>query len=298
MNSRQMQCAVLLAQVRNFSQVAEQLHISQPALSKHIRNLEEELGVRLFDRDVTPLGLTAAGEQFIRQAEELLYREDRLKKTMEQFQTGEAGSLDIGVSPFRAQHLMPRMLKKFKLRYPGVRVCLHEPTSDLIKKEVAEGKYDFAIVNLPVDESVLDVTPMAKEKMVLAIPVAMLDKLPAVQAGDLPEIDLKDCEQLSFVAPKQTQELRQHFDKLFARAGIHPDITVEVTGLASAWAMANAGLGAALLPLQFVSGESTEKVKLFLVCDSVSFRQPVIVKRRGYPVSEAAQYAMDLLVSG
>ena len=298
MNSRQMQCAVLLAQIRYFSQVAEKLNISQPALSKHIRNLEEELGVRLFDRDTTPLTLTAAGEQFVRQAEELLYKEDRLKKTMERYRSGEAGCLDIGVSPFRVQHLMPLMLKKFKLRYPGVRVCLHEPTSDKLKKEVAEGKYDFAIVNLPVDESVLDVTPMAKEKMVLAIPVAMLDKLPALPAGDLPEIDLSHCGHLPFVAPRQTQELRQHFDKLFARAGVHPDITVEVTGLASAWAMANAGLGAALLPLQFVSDENTKAVKLFLVGDSVSLRQPVIVTRRGNPVSEAAQYAMDLLVSG
>lgn len=298
MNSRQMQCAVLLAQVRNFSQVAEQLNISQPALSKHIRNLEEELGVRLFDRDVTPLGLTAAGEQFIRQAEELLYREDRLKKTMEQFRSGEAVCLDIGVSPFRTHLLMPQMLKKLKLRYPGIRVCLHEPTSDLLRKEAAEGKYDFAIVNLPVDESVLDVTPMAKEKMVLAVPVTMLDKLPAVPEGNLPQIALEDCAQLPFVAPKQTQELRQHFDKLFTRAGIHPDITIEVTGLASAWALANAGLGAALLPLQFVSDENAKAVKLFLVGDSVSSRQPVIVKRRGYPVSEAAQYAIDLLVSG
>jgi DNA-binding transcriptional LysR family regulator len=278
--------------------VAEQLHISQPALSKHIRNLEETLGVRLFDREVTPLGLTAAGEQFVRQAEELLYQQDRLKKTMEQFRSGEAGCLDIGVSPFRTQLLMPQMLKKLRLRYPGIRVCLHEPPSDQLRKEAAEGKFDFAIVNLPVDESVLDVTPMAKEKMVLAIPMAMLDKLPAVPEGDLPEIDLKDCGELPFVAAKQGQEMRRYFDKLFTRAGIHPNIAVEVTGLTSAWALANAGLGAALVPMSFIADETAETVKLFSVGDSVSFRQPVIVKRRGYPVSEAAQYAIDLLVSG
>ena len=177
-------------------------------------------------------------------------------------------------------------------------MCLHEPSSDEIRKEAAEGKYDFAIVNLPVDESVLDVIPMKKEKMVLAIPATMLDRLPSMPEGELPQIDLKDCAQIPFVAAKQSQEMRQHFDKLFARAGIHPNIAIEVTGLTSAWALANAGLGAALLPLQFVSHEDTKAVRLFLVNDSVSFRQPVIVTRRGWPLTDFAKYAIELLSMG
>ena len=79
MNSRQMEYAVALSKVRNFSQVSEQLNISQPALSKQIQSLEKTLGVRIFDRNSTPLELTPAGACFIREAEALLEREKQLK---------------------------------------------------------------------------------------------------------------------------------------------------------------------------------------------------------------------------
>lgn len=298
MNSRQMQCAVLLAQVRNFSQVAEQLHISQPALSKHIRNLEEELGVRLFDREMTPLGLTAAGEQFVRQAEDLLYKEDRLKKTMEQFRSGDQGKLVIGISPFRAQYLLSDAVAKLREKYPGVQICLQEAPSNQLRKDAAEGKYDFAVVNLPVDESLLEVSPMAAERLVLVVPASMAKTLS--ESGEtLPVLDLAQCSELPFVVVGQSQEMRRAFERMCARAQIQPNIAMEVVGLSTAWSMVKAGIGAALLPLPFVrTALDCADVRLYTVAGNLSTRQPVIVKRRGYPVSEAAQYAMELLVSG
>ena len=296
MNFRQMQYVVMLSEMRNFSQVADRLGISQPALSKQISSLEKELGVRLFNRDTTPLSLTPAGSCYVETAKEMLYREERLLREMERFRSGEAGCLDIGVSPFRSQHLLPEIIKKLKKRYPGIAIRLHEPPSDQIRKETAEGKYDFAIVNLPVDEAVLDVIPIEKERLVLAVPNGMLDKLSEVPKGEMPQVNLKACAELPFVAAKQTQEMRQYFDKLFATAGIHPAVTVEVTGLTSAWAMVQAGIGAALLPLRFVDGENKhDGVRLFAIKSNLSTRQPVIITRRGQALTEHAQYAIELL---
>ena len=76
MNYRQLQYAIALSETRNFSQVADKLKISQPALSKQILSLENDLGVKLFDRSTVPLTVTPAGEHLIREAKELLYRED------------------------------------------------------------------------------------------------------------------------------------------------------------------------------------------------------------------------------
>ena len=296
MNSRQLQYAILLSKIRNFSQVAEKLNISQPSLSKQILNLERELGVALFNRDTVPLTMTAAGEYFIREAQELLYKEDQMVKTMEHFRSGEAGRLVIGVSPFRSLYLIPGVVKKLKERYPGIQVCLHEPPSDEIRREAAEGKYDLAIVNLPVDESVLEAIPIEQERLVLAVPNAMLHKLPQTEPGELSTIDLTDCRELSFVTARQPLEMRRYFDQLFAGAGYHPNIAVEVTGLTSAWAMVHAGVGAALLPLQFVKEEDfCEGATLFTIRDSVSIRQPAVVIRRGQYLSEYAKYAIELL---
>lgn len=297
MNSRQLQYAILLSQVRSFSQAAEQLHMSQPALSKQILNLESELNVKLFDRNTQPLTLTPAGEHFIRHAQDLLYREDQLLHSMEQFRSGEASRLSIGISPFRSLITMPDLAKKLKEKYPGVQIQLHEVGSDLLRRETAEGKYDFAIVNLPVDESVLDVTPLEPDTLVLAVPNAMLPLIDQQSDGPLTEISLKDCAQLPFIVVSAAQEMRRLFEKLCAKSSITPKITMEVVGLTTAWAMARAGIGATLLPLQLVHSDamSDENVTLFTVHDNTFGRQPVIITRRGRYLSPCAQYAIELL---
>ena len=296
MNARQMQYAILLSKIRNFTQVAEELNITQPALSKQILSLEKELGLKLFDRDTMPVTLTPAGEHFVREAQELLYKEEQLVKSMEEYRLGNEGRLVIGVSPFRSLYLIPGLVKKVKQKYPGIRICLHEPTSDQIRKEAAEGKYDFAIVNLPVDETVLDVLPMEPETLVLAVPNAMAERVLPQNNGRLQEIDLSICRDIPFIAAKPQQEMRRYFDQLCAKADFKPRIAVEVTGLTTAWAMANAGVGAALLPLQFAAGEIFgEGITLYTIKGSATARQTVIVTRRGQYLSEYAQYAISLL---
>ena len=293
MNTRQLQYAIMLAEVRNFSQLADQLNISQPALSKQILQLERELGVRLFDRNTSPLKLTPAGEYFIQESQELLYKEDQLLRSMERFRTGEEGRLVIGVSPFRGLYLLPGLVKKIKERFPGVQVQLQENQSDQLRKDVAEGRYDFAIVNLPVNESILNVLPIEQDKMVLAVPNAMLEK---VQVKPGQSVSISDCKTLPFVTVGRNQEMHRLLDQLCAKEDFNPHIAVEVTGVATAWEMVRAGLGATLLPLQFVREKGgAEDVALFPVKDSLSARQPAVVTRRGQYLSDYAKYAIELL---
>ena len=213
------------------------------------------------------------------------------------FQSGEVGRIVIGISPFRCQYLMPELLRRFREKYPGVQVALREVSgSDQLRKDAAEGKFDFAVVNLPVDESLLDVTLIEKDTLVLAVPNSMLEGLPQAGDGKLPCVSMQQCSHLPFVVLGANQEMRQLFEKLCTAAQFHPDIAVEVVGLSTAWAMANAGVGAALLPLQFISrGQRGEKVTLFTLKDNQYSRQPAIVTRRGQYLSDAARYAMKLL---
>ena len=194
MNSRQLQYAIALSETCNFSQVAEKLNITQPALSKQILALEKELDVKLFDRNTNPLTLTAAGESFIRQAKELLYRQEQLEHSMAQYRSGEAGRLVIGISPFRTLYLIPHIIQKVRNKFPGVQVQLMEAGSDTLRKEVADGKYDLAIVNLPVDEAVLDVFPLEADTLALAVPNNMLHLLPKDVTAKS-EIDLAVCKE-------------------------------------------------------------------------------------------------------
>lgn len=294
MNSRQLQNAILLSQVLNFSQAAQQLGISQPSLSKQILTLESELGVKLFDREHTPLKLTPAGAYFFPKAKELLYHETQLYKAMAQYEAGESGRLVIGVTPFRSLYLMPELVKKVKSRFPGVQVVLHEAGTSQLKRELTEGTCDFAIVNLPLDESLLDVSPLEPDTLVLAVPDALLHYLPESRTS----IDFAEVGDLPFVVLGKSQELRQLFDKLCAAAGTEPNIAAEVVGVTTAWAMAHAGVGAALLPLQFVRNQHFDKdLTLFTIRHNNYARQPAIVTRRGQYISPYARYAMDLLMN-
>lgn len=314
MNSRQLQYAILLAETRNFSHVANELDLSQPALSKQIISLENELGVKLFDRSTIPLSLTPAGEFFVEKAQELLFEEDVLIKTIERFKTGENGKLTIGVSPFRSLYLMPPLVKKLKERFPGLQIVLCETGRAQLHKGIAEGLYDFIITNLPVDDSKLDTVLLEKDTLVLAVPNQLLpliddcavkqctgDELSDARKRDqknqhTSHIDLSMCTKLPFVVVSRGQEMRQLFDRLCKLARLRPSIYVEVTGIATTWAMVQSGVAAAVLPKQFVqSNLSCRDITLFELDHEAYVRQPAIVTRRGQFVSEYAQHAMELL---
>lgn len=294
MNTKQVQYALALSETLNYSQAAEQLGISQPALSKQIMALEKELGVKLFDRSCSPVGLTPAGEQFMRQAQELIYREKLLLQTMTRYGTGESGRLVIGISPFRSLYLMPDLIRRLRERYPGIQVELQETGSAQLRKNAAEGAYDFAIVNLPVEDSLLDITPLEPDTLVLAVPNELAATLH--RPANTTEIDFSQCRELPFVVVSKSQELRQLFEKLCLSAGFLPKIVTEVVGLSTAWAMVQAGVGASLLPLQFLTADKHNSNLTFLTLKENPYsRQPVIVTRRGQPLPDYAQYAIQLL---
>lgn len=268
----------------------------QPALSKQISNLEKELGVELFERKKKPISLSAAGEYFFQEAQNLLYREEQLYRSMEDFKSGKCGNLVIGISPFRSLYLLPQLCKKIKDKYPGVKIILQEDSSDQLRKKAAEEKFDFAIVNLPVDESLLDIIPIEQDKLVLAVPVNMLSLINSKQKDELSKIDFKNCENLPFVVVSKTQEMRVLFEKICSASNIQPKIVMEVVGLATAWAMTRAGIGATLLPMQFINSmENDGSIRLFIPDCETNIRQPAIITRHGQYLSQYAKYAIDVL---
>ena len=291
MNTKQLQYALMLYENLNFSVVSEKLGITQPALSKQIHNLEADLGVKLFDRTSSPLTVTPAGEYFFTEAKKLLYKEDQLLRSMQDFKSGKRGCLTIGISPFRSMYLIPEIISAVTEKFPEIKVVLHEKSSDVLRKEAGEGKYDFAIVNLPIDESVLEYTPIESDELVLAVPKKLSDTLPKSD-----KIEFSDCKKIPFVVVSQSQEMRRLFDKCCANSYLEPKIAMEVVGISTAWAMCRAGIGATLLPRQFVQYTGLgDNIKLYNLKHNIRSRQPVIVTRKGQYISEYAEYAIKLL---
>ncbi len=296
MNLRQIQYAVTLSELRSFSQAAEELNISQPALSKQIQSLENELQLKLFDRNSVPLGVTEAGEYFVREARTLLDKESQLLGAIEQYKSGTQNSLKIGISPFRCLYLLPKAMKNFKEKYPNIPLEIIETGSNQLREDAAAGKYDFAVVNLPVDESVLEVIPLEPDSLVLAVPCELAKNIKSTPTNSYPEVNFKDLRDMPFVMVSHGQEMRNLCELLCENSGFKPRLAAEVVGLATAWAMAEAGIGATLLPYQFIAKKATNgAISLFTVKNTRYARQPVVVFRRGKHLSEAAKYAIELL---
>lgn len=295
MNSRQLQYAVVLSRILNVSQAAEQLHITQPALSKQILALEKELGVVLFDRSVNPLRLTQAGEFFVKEAEEFLFREKQIKHSMETFKEKGMGRLTIGISPFRAGYYVSDMIKALREKYDGLQIVLHEAGSEQLHRDTVDGKVDFSLMNLPVDEALLDVIALPTEPVVLVLPKPLLSSLPEhCREG---EIDLACCKELPFIALGAKQELRQLFDKMCMTSGFTPYIAVEVVGILTAWSLAKAGIAATVLPQRFVEEKQAgEDVVVCHIQNALTVRRPAIIRRKGQYISKYAQEAINFIV--
>ena len=298
MNSRQVKYAIMLAQVRNFSQVAEQLGISQPGLSKHIINLEQDLGVKLFDRNTSPLTLTPAGEHFIREAQDLLQRENHLLRSMDSYKSGDSGHLSIGVTHFQSLYLAPHLVKTLRDKFPQLRITLHECVADQLLKRAADGQFDLAIMNMPLDESLFQIFPMHVETSVLAVPDNLLPFISkdAISRGtQFDMLDLSACPDLPFVVLDNGQEMRRACEQLCSIAGIVPNIAAQVDNVATAWALAMTGVGATLAPLQFVCEGITKGVTVFEPKQSACLCHPAVALRRGQFVSKYARFAVEVL---
>lgn len=290
-----MQYAILLSQQLNFSQVAAMLNISQPALSKQILRLEDELGIKLFDRSNNTLALTPAGEHFIKEAHEILYKEEQLISSMQQYKSGQAGKITIGISPSKSLYLISDMIKNIRQMYPDITVKLYEAGIDTLRKEAAEGKFDFAIINLPVDDSLLDIIPLEQDNIVLALPKNMEYLLHGVDISH--GIDFKNCKELPFTVLGQTQEMRILFDKLCIKAGFDPIIAIETVNMTTAWSLAKDGVAATILPMQFVENIKQSENLIYINIKDINYtRQPVIVTKKGQYLSDAAKNAIKELI--
>lgn len=130
----------------NITAAAERLFTSQPGISKQIRLLEEELGVRIFERNGRQLSsITPAGKAIIGRVEKVLDDVDAIRDAARQFSSPDSGSLSIATTHTQARYVLPPIIKAFRDRYPGVQLQMHQGNPEQISKMAASGVVDFAI---------------------------------------------------------------------------------------------------------------------------------------------------------
>jgi len=133
---KQLQYVLKVAECRNITKAAEQLYVSQPALSSFLAKTEEELGAKIFNRNTTPLTLTQAGECYVKTAKRILALQDTLKRDVENLNACREGVIRIALSDMRATFLLPFVLPEFKQLYPNVQLKTLESSSIGVEENI------------------------------------------------------------------------------------------------------------------------------------------------------------------
>ena len=232
-----------MAEELSFTRAAARLHTAQPSLSQQIRQLEQELGVRLFDRSRRHVAVTNAGRVFLQQARDILGRVDHAGQLARQAADGKAGDLSVGTFPSADVRILPSLRPRVAEHLPNLRLILHskyvvEPLAGL-----RSGKLDVAFMRDPVDASGLEVIELLRERIVLVLPshhaLARRKKIPVKRLHDLPCITMERS-----MAPA----LHDATATLYREARIRMHAVSSADNVLGHLQLVQEGLGFALLP--------------------------------------------------
>jgi len=167
---KQLRYTDALARHGHFGRAAEACAISQPALSVQIKELEESLGLALFERGPREVRLTAFGEEFLARARDILQGTDELLDLARASKDRLAGRLRIGIIPTIAPYLLPQLIGRLNQSHAGLDLHVRETLTPRLLRDLSEGRIDTAIVALPVSEPAFTEVPLAEESFVLVRP--------------------------------------------------------------------------------------------------------------------------------
>ena len=137
----QLKYVVAVDNVRHFAEAAENCHVTQPTLSMQLNKLEQELGVKLFDRSKQPVIPTESGKELIAQARKILAEADALQNIVDQRSGAHTGELKVGIIPTLAPYLLPLFVQSFTQKYPRVKLTVHEMTTEVIITRFADHEF-------------------------------------------------------------------------------------------------------------------------------------------------------------
>lgn len=227
------------AELSSFTRAAEASGLSQPALSRSIGRLEEELGQPLFERQTRKLALTDAGKLLQTRAQQILSLIDNTKAEI--CDDGQRGTLRVGAIPTIAPYLLPVLLRRFSDAHRQASVIVQEDTTDNLLKKLAEGIVDLAILALPLSAKYLEVEELFEEELLL---VLCKDH----RLCEKKQIRLADIESLPFVLLGEAHCLTDNIVSFCRQKAFHP-MSVELTSqLATVQELVSLNHGVSLIP--------------------------------------------------
>jgi LysR family transcriptional regulator, carnitine catabolism transcriptional activator len=238
---RQLRAFIALAQSRSFAEAADLLHLSQPALSTSIKNMEEAVGGSLFARSTRSLELSPEGRRFLPVARRLLADWEEAFDDLGRAFSLQQGKVSVAVMPSFAMNQFPGALVAFQRRYPDINISVEDVVMELVIDAVRDGSVDLGITFEPEQLEGVDFTPLFTDRFIALLP-------PGSPLADRQRLTWPALVEYPFIAMNRGSWSRATTDKALEAAGVIPDHLLEANQLATIGRMVSVGLGVAVVP--------------------------------------------------
>jgi LysR family carnitine catabolism transcriptional activator len=285
---KQIQVFVAAARSQSFAEACTLVHLSQPALSISIKNLELAVGGKLFARSTRSLELTPEGAEFFPVAQRLLEDWNRSLEDVHNLFTLRRGKLNIAAMPTFASSLLPQILADYHRQYADIKVTIHDVIAESVVDMVREGRVELGVSFDPGDAQDLNFQPLFLDKFVAALPPkhALLKKK---------SLKWSDLKYTTFIALQRPSSIRLLLDSSLLAHNIELAPDFEAHQLASIGRMVSTGLGSSVVPALSI-GQMEE---MGAVCRPISApviaRNVGLITRKRHPLSAATQAMIDVI---
>lgn len=283
------QAFVKIAEIGCFTKASHFLHISQPALTRRIKKLEEHLGTALFERSTRQVKLTAVGRDFLPKAQSLIDFYESSILSIKEMATHQAGIITISCLPTAAFYFLPSVISDYNEQYPNIRIRILEHSASDCLEAVLSGDADFGINMINITHPNIEFTPLVNEPFVLACkrehPLA---KKPLVLWEELSGLKL--------IGVRKTSGNRLLIDQALEQFDWKPNWFYEVRRLSTSLGMVEAGLGVAVVPSLAMPADEHHILVSRPLIEPVIRRTLGLALRKGTPLSPAAEKFAEMLL--
>ncbi len=246
MNFEQLQYVITIAEQNSITKAANLLYLSQSALTKSMNRLEDELGVKLFDRLSTPIHLTAAGAYFVKQSRVILEEKDRLENGLQKFTDQHKGTLRVGMGPGRAEYWSPFILSRFWKLYPNIQVDIVTDSMLALEEKLLNKEVDVCIVSPSVSaDPGISYYEICRERLLFVIPRGMEClrgyRIPKDSFDKPLVIRPETLNGQPFVTSKEGFSITRDLENILARHNIVPSSVMHMMSIDAAYIMATEG---------------------------------------------------------
>ncbi|MFB4164126.1 LysR family transcriptional regulator [Alteribacillus sp. JSM 102045] len=280
MDIKQLQYFIEINRFKSFSKAAEHLYVTQPTISKMIKNLEKEFNVSLFDRSKRQVVLTDAGKIILEQAQVILNAFKNLENQLENLSELKQGHIRIGLPPMVGSSFFPAIIGEFREKYPAITIELIENGSNMIASDVENGTIDIGVVVLPINQELFDSFSFVTEDIKLVVHTSH----PLVKKK---RVTLDDVKKEHFMLLNSDFALRNRILSACKKEEFEPFIVFESSQWDLLGKMAASKVGITLLPESICNQLKGEIITLPIYHEDMYWKLAVIWRKDSY-LSHAA----------